>query len=138
MKLIDTDVLIRFFTWDNEAAESISDLFRAMERKKEKLLVTEEVIIELVYYLESVLGWERKVVGDIINTILFDALFKVERKGVIGEAVRLYVNTDVPFLDCVKVAKARYGRISEAVSFNYNLEKGGIKTTLPSEYGRAP
>ncbi|MDQ7082635.1 MAG: hypothetical protein Q9N34_06555 [Aquificota bacterium] len=63
MKLLDTTVLLEFFSGSEEEIERIDNLFRDLERQKEKLLVTEEVILELVYYLEHVQGWEREVVS---------------------------------------------------------------------------
>ncbi len=131
MKLLDTEVLLEFFSGSEEEVDRIDSLLREFERQKEKLLVTQEVIVELVYFLEQVYGWEREVVSDIVSTVLLDSLFSVENRDVIQSAVKTYQRTKLSFLDCLKVAKAKKRKVKEAVSFNRKLEKAGMKLIRP-------
>ncbi len=131
MKLLDTGVLLEFFSGSEEEIERIDELFREMERQKEKLLITEEVIVELVYFLEQVQGWEREVVADVVGTVLLDSLFSVEDRDVIQSAVKTYTKTKLSFLDCLKMAKARKRKVEEVISFNRRFEKAGLKLIRP-------
>ncbi len=131
MKLLDTGVLLEFFSGSEEEIDRIDALFRDMEKQKEKLLVTEEVIIELVYYLEQVQGWEREVVADVVGTVLLDSLFSVEDRDIIQNAVKTYSKTKLSFLDCLKAAKAKKRKVKEAISFNRKFEKAGLKLIRP-------
>jgi len=131
MKLLDTGILLEFFSGREEVVDSIDRLFREMEKQKEKLLVTEEVVTEIVYYLEELYGWEREVVGDVVNTILMDSLFSVENRDVIQSAVRTYLRTKLSFLDCLKGAKARKRKIREVITYNSRFEKAGFRLIRP-------
>jgi len=131
MKLLDTGVLLEFFSGSEEEVDRIDDLFREMEKQKEKLLVTEEVILELVYYLEQVYGWEREVVADVVNTVLLDSLFSVENREVIQSALKTYSSTKLTFLDSLKAAKSKKRKVKEVISFNKKFEKAGLKLIRP-------
>ncbi len=131
MKLLDTDILLEFFSGDEEKIEQIDSLFKELERKKEKLFITEEVIIELIYYLEQVYGWEREVVADVVNTVLLDSLFSVENRETIQRAVSLHRSSKLTFLDALKVAKAKKKKVKEVLSFNKKFEKVGLRLKRP-------
>ncbi len=131
MKLLDTGVLLEFFSGSEEEIEKIDELFREMEKQKEKLLITEEVIVELVYFLEQVQGWEREVVADVVGTVLLDSLFSVEDRDLIQSAVKTYTKTKLSFLDCLKMAKAKKRKVEEVISFNRRFEKAGLKLIRP-------
>ena len=131
MKLLDTGVLLKFFSGSEEEVDRIDALFRDMEKQKEKLLVTEEVITEVVYFLEEVYGWEREVVGDVVSTILMDSLFSVENREVIQNAVRTYLRTRLSFMDCLKGAKAKKRKVKEVISYNRRFEKAGFRLVRP-------
>ncbi len=131
MKLLDTSVLIEFFSGDEERIEKIDDLFRELEKQKEKLLITEEVVIELAYYLELVYGWEREVVVEVLETILTDSLFSVEDRDILYEALKVYSNTKAQFIDALKVAKAKRRKVNEVVSLTKRFEKLGMKVIKP-------
>ncbi|EDP76583.1 PIN domain-containing protein [Hydrogenivirga sp. 128-5-R1-1] len=131
MKLLDTAVLLEFFSGSEEEVDRIDSLFREMEKQKEKLLVTEEVILELVYYLEQVYGWEREVVAEVVNTVLLDSLFSIENREVIQNAVKTYSSTKLSFLDSLKSAKAKKKKVKEVISFNRKFEKAGLKLIRP-------
>ena len=131
MKLLDTGVLLEFFSGSEEEVDRIDSLFREMEKQKEKLLVTEEVILELVYYLEQVYGWEREVVAEVVNTVLLDSLFSIENREVIQNAVKTYSSTKLSFLDSLKSAKAKKKKVKEVISFNRKFEKAGLKLIRP-------
>jgi len=131
MKLLDTGVLLEFFSGSEEVVDRIDGLFREMERQKEKLLVTEEVVTEIVYYLEEVYRWEREVIGDVVSTILKDSLFSVENREVIQNALKSYLRTKLSFMDCLKGAKAKRRKVREVISYNRRFEKAGFRLIRP-------
>ncbi len=131
MKLLDTSALLEFFSGDEQTVDRIDALFRELERKKEKLLVTEEVILELVYFLEKVYGWERDVIVDILQTVMSDSLFKIEARDSIAEALKIYTKTKLDFLDCLKIAKAKRRKAEGVVTLRKSLARGGIEVIPP-------
>ena len=131
MKLLDTSVLLEFFSGSEEEVDRIDALFREMEKQKEKLLITEEVIVELVYYLEQVYGWEREVIADVIGTVLLDSLFSVENREAIQDAVKVYSSSKISFMDALKSAKAKRRKVKDVVTFNKKFEKAKLKVIRP-------
>ncbi len=131
MKLLDTSALLEFFSGDEQTVDRIDALFRELERKKEKLLVTEEVILELVYFLEKVYGWERDVIVDILQTVMSDSLFKIEARDSIAEALKIYTKNKLDFLDCLKIAKAKRRKAEGVVTLRKSLARGGIEVIPP-------
>ncbi len=131
MKLLDTSVLLEFFSGSEEDVDRIDALFREMEKQKEKLLITEEVIVELVYYLEQVYGWEREVVADVVGTVLLDSLFSVENREAIQDAIKVYSSSKISFMDALKSAKAKRRKVKDVVTFNKKFEKAKLKVIRP-------
>jgi len=131
MKLLDAGVLLEFFSGSEEEIDKIDALFRELEKQKEKLLITEEVILELVYYLEQVYGWEREVIADVIKTILLDSLFSIENRDAVQNAVKVYLKTKLSFIDCLKTDKAKKRKVKEVISYNKRFEKAGLKLIRP-------
>jgi predicted nucleic-acid-binding protein len=131
MKLIDTTVLLEFFSGSEEEIDRIDAMFKDLERRKEKILITEEVILELVYYLEHVQGWEREVVSEVVTTVINDSLFKVESSHIIREATRIYGSSKIPFLDCLKAVKAKKAGVKEVIAYSRRFERAGLKVFRP-------
>ncbi len=131
MKLLDTSVLLEFFSGSEEDVDRIDALFREMEKQKEKLLITEEVIVELVYYLEQVYGWEREVIADVVGTVLLDSLFSVENREAIQDAIKVYSSSKISFMDALKSAKAKKRKVKDVVTFNKKFEKAKLKVIRP-------
>lgn len=131
MKLIDTGILLELLSGSEEDIDRIDDLFREVEKSKEKLFLTEEVVIELVYSLEQVQGWEREVVVDAVSTVLLDKLFLVEDMDILQNALKTYARTRLSFVDCMKVAKAKKKKVREIISFNKKFEKVGLRIVRP-------
>ena len=131
MKFLDTSVLLEFFSGDEETIDRIDAFFRNLEKQKEKLLITEEVVLELVYYLEKVYGWEREVIADILSTLLSDSLFKIESRNAVGDAVKTFQKSKLDFIDCLKIAKAKRKGAEEIVSLRRAFQKGGMRVVRP-------
>ena len=131
MKFLDTSVLPEFFSGDEETIDRIDAFFRNLEKQKEKLLITEEVVLELVYYLEKVYGWEREVIADILSTLLSDSLFKIESRNAVGDAVKTFQKSKLDFIDCLKIAKAKRKGAEEIVSLRRAFQKGGMRVVRP-------
>jgi predicted nucleic-acid-binding protein len=131
MKLLDTSVLLEFFSGNEETIDRIDKIFRELERQKEKLLIPEEVLVELAYYLEKVHGWEREVVAEILTTVMSDSLFKVESREILSGALKLYKKSKLDFLDCLKVSRAKKRKVNEVITLRKVLERGGLKVIRP-------
>jgi len=131
MKLIDTVVLLDFLSGEDKKVETIHNFLEELSQRGEKVFVPEEVIIELVYFLEYGYQWEREDVVEVVETILNDETFNVELKPFIKEALRLYKENKGTFLDCLKAVKAKKMGIKEFITFNRRAKNLGFKVLNP-------
>ena len=133
MKLIDTVILLDFLSGEDKKVETIQNFLEELSQKGEKVFVPEEVIIELVYFLEYGYQWEREDIAEIVETILNDEVFNVELKPFIKEALKLYGDRKGTFLDCLKAVKSKKMGIKEFITFNRRIKKLGFKIINPYE-----
>ena len=84
MKGIDTNVLVRFLVQDDEhQATVVHQLFSEAEQHKQTLLVTNLVLLETIWVLESVYEVERGAVLDSIDDLLMLPVLEFEKQPVV-------------------------------------------------------
>ena len=80
MKALDINILIRFLVGDdNTQAQAVYNLLKDAESKNEQFFVPLLVVLELVWFLESVYLIERKEVIDSISDLLAMPVLKFDR-----------------------------------------------------------
>ncbi len=126
MILLDTSLLIEFLSGDEERVSKIESIFRDLEKRKRKLFLPQEVVVELVYYLGYTTGWDREDICDVVSTIVMDRLFSVENRDVVLEALELFKAHEVSFLDALKLAKAKKKGITQVLSDKEKFEEFGV------------
>lgn len=114
MKAISTKTLLTFLT-NEEESKRLSEVFRSIEKSKEKIYVSKYTVIELLYLLEKSLGLDRDKIYYIIKTILEDRLFKVGDQKILEEALDLYKNENKDFLEALKTLEYRRNGISDVM-----------------------
>ncbi len=131
MIFADTQIFINFLAGSEEEINRIESLFREFERRKRKLYITQEVVVELVYYLLDTVDWNRSLIKEVVGTIVNDSLFKVENKEVVSEALEIFERGELDFLDALKLAKMKKRKITQALSYNTRLSDKGVKLIQP-------
>ncbi|SHK43190.1 hypothetical protein [Thermocrinis minervae] len=109
MKAITFRTLLEFLA-GSERAQKVEEELRKLERSKQKVYVSNYTILELVYYLQEVLGLPKEKVVDIVRTILEDRLFKVEEKNSLERALKLYLE-GYDFLEALKKVQYEENKI---------------------------
>ncbi|MDQ7082634.1 MAG: hypothetical protein Q9N34_06550 [Aquificota bacterium] len=66
-----------------------------------------------------------------VTTVINDSLFRVEGADTLREALKVYRGSKTPFLDCLKIAKARRRKVKEAVAYSRRFEKAGLRVIRP-------
>lgn len=74
-----------------EDGHKIEQELRRIEKRKEKVHVSNYALLELAYLLEFVYGLSRERVAKVLKTLLEDPLFKVEEEEVWKETLKLYL-----------------------------------------------
>ena len=81
MKAIDTNVLIRFLTGDDESqSEKVYALFKTAEYEKTELFVPLLVVLEMIWVLESVYEISRMEILDAIRDLLLMPVLKFDQQ----------------------------------------------------------
>jgi len=98
-----------------EEAHKIEQELKKLEKKKQKVYVSNYTLLELAYILEFNYGLERERIGKILRTILEDPLFKVEEEEVWKEALELYMKGE-DLLMALKKAQYRNNGVENELS----------------------
>ena len=100
-KLIDANVILRYLLNDD-----------VIQSEKATMIITEgaytlsEVIAEVVYVLQGVYKVGRPQIKETL-TALFDEIY-IENEPIIKEALKLYADEKIDYVDGILVARARY------------------------------
>lgn len=121
MIALDTNVLVRYLVQDHpQQSSKASRLIEQIESKKESCFLSDVVLCELVWVLETSYDRLRKEVGDILNQFLHIEIFRFANKEIIQEAVNLYSNGTADFADYLIGVKA----VQEGAETVYTFDKG--------------
>ena len=119
MRLIDTNIILRYLLKDNEQqAEKAAEAIRA------GAFTTTEVIAEVVYVLSGVYRIPREEVSWMTHCVLLDV--KADNMKSLRYALGLFSQTNLDFVDCLLIAYHKVLGV-DVFSFdrklNSNLEK---------------
>ena len=113
MRLIDTNIILRYLLKDNEQQAK-----KAVEVISAGAYTTAEVIAEAVYVLSRVYKIPREEVSWMIHCVLLDV--KVENLKSLRYALGLFNQTTLDFVDCLLVAYHKVADV-EILSFDKKL-----------------
>jgi predicted nucleic-acid-binding protein len=114
-KLIDANVILRYLLKDHPQMSAA-----AQQMVEEGAFTLPEVIAEVVYVLKGMYKVERAEVGHTLIEFLDEV--NIEYQDVICEALSLFSETALDFVDCVLIARHRILG-DEIGSFDVKLNK---------------
>ena len=137
MKFLDTNVILRFLTGDDEEkAEACFRLFQRVQRGEEELLTCEAVVIEVVYVLSSPRAGYRlshEAIRSRLVPILTLRGLRLPQKRVYLRALDIYASC--PFLDFEDALAAAHMErlgVSEIVSYDRDFDRvAGLQRVEP-------
>jgi predicted nucleic-acid-binding protein len=121
----DTNVFIRYLTGTpKEQFERV----RAYFDEAVPLILSDVVVAEIVYVLQSVYGHDRTAIADVVRSLVAEPSVSCERKSVILESADLYENSRLDWVDCFLVASVKPGGVTRVLSFDRGMDKiGGVR-----------
>ena len=125
MIALDTNVMIRLFTRDDEAkAERCFQLLQCARRGEVELLLCEAVLAEAVYVLSSsrLYGLSRMQVRDRLLPILELRGVHLQPKCLYRRALELYAATNIKFEDALLVAHMEENGIAQVYSYDQHFD----------------
>ena len=99
MKLLDTNMILRFLLNDNEEMNAkVTEIIET-----ESVKVTTEVIAEVVYVLKSVYKLDRNIIANAIIKFLNIPTVGSDNHAVIEAGLRKYSEVSLDFVDCLLI-----------------------------------
>ena len=127
--LLDTNVLVRFFTGDppEQARRAAAYLARA-----EELLVPDLVVAEVVDVLESFYKVERPRVVELLRAVLAFPAVVVVDAALLLRALEVYEVERLDFADAYLVACAEASGVGAIASFDRSIDRvGTVRRIVP-------
>ncbi len=119
VRFVDANVFIRYLTNDDPAkAASVERLLDQAATGQVGLVTTEMVLAEIVWVLESYYSMTRDVVAPMIRGILATPELSVLNGQLVHEAVELYENGRMDFIDAYILARMAEQGIDEIYSYD--------------------
>ncbi|WP_448584740.1 PIN domain-containing protein [Thermocrinis sp.] len=114
MKAVGTQSIIKLLE-GKEEAHKIEQELKKLEKKKQKVYVSNYTLLELAYLLEFNYGLGRERIGKILRTILEDPIFKVEEEEIWKEALELYLKGE-DLLSALRKVQYKKNRVDYEIS----------------------
>ncbi len=133
---VDTNVFLRFLTADVlELAQDVDRLLERAEGGEISLCTSILTIAEIVWTLESYYELPRDEILEKVIAILNTPGLDVEGSDLLAQAVSLYVDQNIDFIDAYNGIWMRERGLSKAVTFDVKhfSRIGGITAISPKE-----
>lgn len=99
---LDTNVLVRFFTRDdNGQADRATALIESQCSDSNPGYITTPVLCELVWVLEAGYEYRKTNIVQLLRGIVGTASLRVENQVIVMQAIALYENCAMGFSDCL-------------------------------------
>ncbi len=132
--VIDTNLLVRYLTEDDPSkANDVKRLLLQAAQGEVRLLIPSVVIAELVWVLQSFYKLDRGEIVPLLNAILHTHGVEVSDKTVVSEAIALFRDGTIDFIDAWIIAFAKTFEVRAVYTFDRKHFKGveGIEMMHP-------
>lgn len=132
--IIDTNFLVHYLTEDDPSkANEVKRLLLKAAKGELLLLIPSVVIAELVWVLQSFYKLDRSEIVPLLNAILHTRGVEVSDKALVSNAIAIYGNTMIDFIDAWIVAFAKSAEVRAIYTFDRKHFKGidGIEMMHP-------
>lgn len=124
MRFVDTNIFLRFLINDDpRQADACEALFRRVIEGRERLYTTDMVIAEIVWVLESYYALVKSDVRCKVEKILNTRNLECENKDVIIEALIIYEEKNVDYVDAFNACLLKRKNIREAYSYDRHFDR---------------
>lgn len=129
---VDTNIFLRFLTGDDPVrAQKCRAFFERAGRGELELHISDLTLAELAWTLRSYYERPREDIAGILSQILDMRSVRVSRKGVLRNAVAIYSQENVDFIDAYHAAEIRRRQLRRIYSYDEDFDRLGIKREEP-------
>ncbi len=119
---LDTNILVRLLTRDDEAQAEQARTFLNMKAAEDgAFFVSDIVLAELVWTLDRSYHYTRHEIGKTIMALADNATLGFESREVLRHAQMLFADSKAGFADCMIVAKAMTAGCDSVASFDKTM-----------------
>ncbi len=123
MIALDTNVLVRLVTRDNEAqAQRAKAVFDAHAEEHGCFFVSDIVLVELCWTLSRSYELQRADIARTVRALLENSSIAFESPLVVRNALNRFESTTTDFPDCLIVAKASHAGCSHTLTFDQRMK----------------
>jgi uncharacterized protein len=109
---VDTNVILRFLMGDDAAkAARATALMERVEGGEEVIEISDEVITETVWTLESFYKVPRTELAQSLTAIIGLPGVRISKREIVLEAIENYARTNADFVDCFLAARSKSHQI---------------------------
>ena len=124
MKAIDTNILIRFLTGDEQAqAEMVYAFFKKAESEKTELFVPLLIVLEMIWVLESVYEVSRTEILDAISDLLLMPVLKFDQHAILQQLIRSAQGNTFDLSDLLIAHAAKTSGCEKVITFDKDAAK---------------
>lgn len=121
--IIDTNTILRFVLKDVSSQHiEVYELIKKAKGKKIKLIIPEIVVFETYFTLKSYYEYKKETLLIILESLLSADYFKIESNHTFMEAIKIFGNSNLEFVDCFLAAKSKLLE-TQLFTFDNNLKK---------------
>jgi len=124
MRFLDTNIFIRFLTDDvPEKVDACEEIFKKAVEKQETLFTTDLVIAEIVWVLESFYELQKNEIQDKVEKILNTPNLICPHKDLILNALILYSEKNIDYIDACNALILKENGIEELYSYDKHYDR---------------
>lgn len=123
MKLVDSNIIIRFITKDDSKKAEICRRLIEQELDSENLLLSDMAMAEIIWVLESVYKLKKDEIKEKIEAILNSKGLNFQNKILLSEAIIIYSTYNIDFIDAYQSVLMQQNDIDTVYSYDKDYDK---------------
>ena len=124
MRFVDTNIFLRFLLNDDpQKADACEELFRKAIAGKESLFTSDMVVAEIIWVLESYYELEKQDIREKLEKILNTRNLHCPNTEIIINALSLYVEKNIDYIDSYNAFLLSTHKMSEIYSYDKHFDR---------------
>lgn len=127
MKALDTNVIIRFLVNDDKKqGETVKGLFLKAEREQKSFYITNPVLLEVIYVLESVYKFQRSEILNAIDSMVMMKILVFENPDVLQRLTAIGERSTIELEDLLVGLIAQDNGCETTITFDKKAAKSNL------------